>query len=96
MNFKYFLYEADKTAVQPKTKAELMKIIKDTIKEQGNNCDLNFIDTSLIKNMSGLFYKSYFNGDISKWNVLKVDDHISIFNGCPLEVYPQYQPKFND
>ena len=37
---------------QPKTKDELKKIIEDTIKEQGNNCDLNFIDTSLIKDMS--------------------------------------------
>ena len=41
MNFKYFLNEADKTAVQPKNKVELMKIIKETIKEQGDNCDLN-------------------------------------------------------
>ena len=58
MNFKYFLNdldEASKTTVQPKTKDELKKIIEDTIKEQGNNCDLNFIDTSLIKDMSGLF-----------------------------------------
>ena len=46
--------------------------------------------------MSAMFYHSDFNGDISKWNVLKVEDHISMFDGCPLEFYPQHQPKFND
>ena len=65
MLHKYHLNESVKTTVQPKTKDELKKIIEDTIKEQGNKCDLNFIDTSLIKDMSGVFYKSYFNGDIS-------------------------------
>ena len=72
MNFKYFLNEASKTVVQPKTKDELKNIIKDTIKEQGNKCDLNFIDTSKITDMSKLFFSSEFNGDISKWDVSKV------------------------
>ena len=52
MNFKYFLNDEGKIAIQPKNKVELMKIIKDAIKEQGNNCDLNFIDTSKITDMS--------------------------------------------
>ena len=85
MKFTYFLNEAVKTTIQPKTKDELKKIIEDTIKEQGNNCDLNFIDTSLIKDMSGLFYKSYFNGDISKWDVSNVKDMDSMFKHSPLE-----------
>ena len=57
---------------QPKTKEELKQIINDTIKEKGNECDLNFIDTSLITDMSDLFKDSTFNGDISKWNVSSV------------------------
>ena len=61
-----------KTKVQPKTKETLKQIIKNTIKENGNNCDLNFIDTSLITDMSDLFKDSTFNGDISKWNVSSV------------------------
>ena len=65
MKFKYCLNESVKSTVQPKTKGELKKIIEDTIKEQGFNCDLNFIDTSLIKDMSALFSESNFNGDIS-------------------------------
>ena len=72
MKFKYCLNESVKTTVQPKTKDELKKIIEDTIEEQGNNCDLNFIDTSLIDDMSELFFGSVFNGDISKWNVSNV------------------------
>ena len=55
MLHKYCLNEAAKTVVQPKTKDELKKIIEDTIKEQGLNCDLNFIDTSKITDMRYLF-----------------------------------------
>ena len=50
---------------QPKRKEELLKIIKDRISKDGHNCDLNDIDTSLITDMSCLFYGSDFNGDIS-------------------------------
>ena len=88
MNFKYFLNELDESAettVQPKTKDELKDIIRDTIKEQGNNCDLNFIDTSKITDMSRLFLSSEFNGDISKWNVSNVEDMIDMFKRSPLE-----------
>lgn len=72
------MYEARET-VQPKTKDELKKIIEDTIKEQGNNCDLNFIDTSKITDMSKLLCNSKFNGDISKWDVSKVKDMEGMF-----------------
>lgn len=72
--------------VTPESKNELIKIIDDTIYEHGPNCDLNFIDTSKIDDMSELFYSSGFNGDISKWDVSKVKDTNnmftnSIFNG---------------
>ena len=79
MKFKYFLNEAVKTTVRPKNKVELKKIIEETIKEQGFNCDLNFIDTSLIKDMSYLFYNTEFNGDISKWDVSNVKDMSCMF-----------------
>ena len=85
MKFTYFLNEAE-TTVQPKNKVELKKIIEETIKEQGNNCDLNFIDTSKITDMSKLFYNTKFNGDISQWDVSSVENMEnmfckSIFNG---------------
>lgn len=58
--------------VKPTTKLELAWIIEETIEKEGLNCDLNFIDTSLIKDMSCLFQESEFNGNISKWNVSNV------------------------
>ena len=79
MLYKHYLNESVETTVQPKTKDELKKIIEDTIKEQGFNCDLNFIDTSLIKDMSRLFSRSKFNGDISKWDVSKVKKMTCMF-----------------
>ena len=64
----------------PKTKDELKDIIKRRIESEGNECDLNDIDTSNITDMSGLFEESYFNGDISKWNVSNVTDMGSMFS----------------
>ena len=65
--------------VTPKNKQELVKIIKDTISKEGPNCDLNFIDTSKIDDMSALFYSSEFNGDISNWDVSNVTTMAAMF-----------------
>ena len=65
--------------VTPENKKELIKIINDTIEKEGPNCDLNFIDTSKIDDMSALFYSSKFNGDISKWNVSNVKNMSGVF-----------------
>ena len=67
-------------SIIPKTKKELQQIIKDTITREGNTCDLNFIDTSKINDMSLLFFRSDFNGDISKWDVSNVTNMRSMFN----------------
>ena len=64
---------------QPKTKDELKDIIKVRIKEQGSECDLNDIDTSLITDMSWLFFESKFNGDISNWNTSNVNSMRGMF-----------------
>ena len=63
----------------PKTKDELEDIIKQRIKSEGNECDLNDIDTSNIIDMSNLFKYSDFNGDISKWDVSNVKNMRSMF-----------------
>ena len=64
---------------QPKTRGELKDIIRSRISKDGTNCDLNDIDTSLITNMSYLFYGSKFNGEISRWDVSKVNDMFAMF-----------------
>ena len=59
----------------PETKDELEDIIKQKIESEGNECNLNDIDTSNIIDMSDLFVEyeySDFNGDISRWNVSNV------------------------
>ena len=69
----------------PKTKDELKDIIKQRIESEGNECNLNDIDTSNITDMSNLFLDSDFNGDISKWNVSNVTNMENMF----------YSSKFN-
>ena len=71
-NYKYF----------PETKEELEDIIKQRIKEEGNEVDLNDIDVSNITDMTGLFKESDFNGDISKWDVSNVTSMFGIFYCC--------------
>ena len=56
----------------PETTDELKELIKELIEERGLNADLNDIDTSEITDMSGIFRRSAFTGDISKWDVSNV------------------------
>ena len=63
----------------PKTKDELKDIIKQRIESEGNECNLNDIDTSNITDMSNLFEYSDFNGNISNWDVSNVTNMASMF-----------------
>ena len=76
-----------KITVQPKTKKELEDIIKKTIEEKGDSCDLNFIDTSLITDMSELFLRSSFNGNISKWDTSNVENMRKMFTSSKFNGY---------
>ena len=61
-----------KEIVQVSTLDELKSVISETIKNEGLECDLNFIDVSEIQDFSYLFYNFYeFNGDISEWDTHK-------------------------
>ena len=80
MKFKEFLLNLKK--FNQKNKSDLKKIIKDAIREKGPNCDLNFIDTSLITDMSGLFKNSKFNGNITGWDTSNVTDMRDMFMGA--------------
>ena len=79
-----------KTKVEPKSKKQLIKIINHSL-EKGVY-DLNFIDTSKIKDMSELFYlgvklrkfdKSIQKSiNISDWDVSNVKDMNHMFHKC--------------
>lgn len=86
------MYEAMER-VQPKTKDELVRILQRyfDIEEPDWKCDLNWIDTSKITDMSLLFSDETqahggcglwkFRGDISKWDVSNVKDMHQMFDG---------------
>ena len=65
----------------PKTREELVKMIKEEIEINGNECSLNHIDVSKITDMRHLFSYSTFNGDISEWDVSNVEnmDHMFFY-----------------
>ena len=94
-SFKQHIFEKLKVSVRnspeytlfPKTKDELKQMIKDEISKNGNECSLNHIDVSEITNMTQLFYGSKFNGDISKWDVYKVEWFNSMFKNSMFNGY---------
>ena len=86
-SISYYINEALKLGkprykYHPKTKKELQDIISQRITQEGNEVDLNDIDVSNITDMSGLFKRTDFNGNISKWNVSNVKDMHFMFDGC--------------
>ena len=81
-SYKYF----------PQNKEELKDIILKRIKDEGNEVDLNDIDVSNITNMSNLFERTNFNGNISNWDVSNVKSMDGIFYSCSIE--EKYKPKF--
>ena len=76
------LSERSPYSCKPKTKKELLEIIKYRISKEGTNCDLNDIDVSQITDMSRLFTGTFFNGDISNWDVSNVEDMSTMFYNC--------------
>ena len=62
------------------TKNDLKKLIEHACSID-KYCNLNWIDTSQITDMSKLFYNIRFYGNISKWNVSKVKNMDKMFYG---------------
>lgn len=69
--------------VRPTTRDKLRKIIETELERQGPDADLNFIDTSLITDMSYLFSGWRIkNIKIDGWNVSNVEDMSYMFRDC--------------
>lgn len=67
----------------PKSKDELRSIIVEETKRQGPDANLNFIDTSLITDMSFLFIgPNIRNIKIDLWDVSNVTNMDNMFRGC--------------
>jgi surface protein len=71
---------------RPTTKDELQSLIEQELERQGWDADLNFIDTSLITDMSWLFHPLYYvrNIKIDEWDVSNVTDMDGMFMGCDM------------
>ena len=66
----------------PETKDTLVQMIIKEIKQNGEECDLNHIDVSKIKNLDKIFWYTetmHFNGDISQWDVSNAESMEGLF-----------------
>ena len=84
-NLSNYILEAKKQNLdidrrQPKSRSELEMIISGAFKRK--QYDLNFIDTSKITDMSGLFTCIAHDFDVSGWDVSNVTDMYSMFTMC--------------
>ena len=86
LNIKYIMQHT----AHPTSRYELRCILEEELERQGQDADLNFIDTSLITNMYDLFVDlfdtnyntlSIRNIKIDKWDVSNVEDMCSMFWG---------------
>src|SRR5579875_2899803 len=62
---------------------QLMAVIEKEMLENGNQCNLNHIDVSNIKDMIAIFAGSEFNGNISNWDVSNVVTMMNMFSQTP-------------
>ena len=80
--------------VKVSTKDDLIYIIKQELKRQGPDADLNFIDTSEITDMSDLFRGlNIKNIKVNEWDVSNVSSKAVMFEGCS-KMLNDMKPKF--
>lgn len=91
-NIKEFINEKLKVSKEntpkhtlfPKTREELVGMIREKMKKDGPECDLNCIDVSAIDNFGavfGLWDTKQFDGNISKWDMSNAISLNGMFRG---------------
>ncbi len=55
--------------IKIRDKQHLREVIEEEMKKNGNNCDLNHLDVSSVKDFKCLLQNSDFNGNVSDWDV---------------------------
>lgn len=73
------LVELPDAFFKPGSFIHLRQIIRHCILIYGNRCNLNWIDVSRYPEFDDLFYKSKFNGDISRWNTSNATSMYEMF-----------------
>ena len=63
------LSKFSKYSCRPTSKSELQDIIKSRTKKEGNNCNLNDIDVSLVDGMVEVCAHANVIGNISEWDL---------------------------
>ena len=68
----------------PTSEKQLVSLIEQELQRQGPDADLNFIDTSEITDMRGLFFKftDIRNIKIDQWDVSNVTNMEYMFSNC--------------
>jgi surface protein len=72
-------FELYKGLIRVDTKNKLYDLLHLAIKHLGVNANYNWIDTSLITDMSHMGFGTYFNGHIELWDVSNVTDMSYMF-----------------
>lgn len=67
------------TTISAENTEHLRELVALAIKTHGVRADLNHIDVSGISNFEGLFKKSRFNGDISRWDMGRATSTVDMF-----------------
>ena len=69
-----------RTGKYPKAdNVNIRELVRNAIKDKGNDADLNHIEISDVTDMSYLFLNSPFNGNIDEWDVSNVINMTGMF-----------------
>ncbi len=68
---------------RPSNNQGLKNLVRETIRTQGPECDLNHILVDRLMNFSEVFKDTSFNGNISQWDTQCMVQAVGMFENCP-------------